>query len=176
LSYDFKLFRPPEGIDPARAFRELLEREEQGIGDLEAWRARVLPDLVRQEMQNLATLVKASHPAFEQFEPVPPLPWIELTHENLDVQVTIYEDSATITIAYFRDRSDQMMACVFDCIDVFHRAAGYLAYDPQLGRIVTRANVGEILGIYRGMNDRLPEMLHPSPRKRPWWKFWSSEV
>lgn len=173
MSYDLKLFRPPEGIDPAQAFREFLAREEQGIGDLEAWRMRVLPDAVRQQMQTLATLLKSRHPAFEQFEPASPLPWIELTHEHLDVQVTIYEDSAGITMAYFRDHSGEMMACVFDCVDVFHRTAGYLAYDPQLGRIVTPADVGDMLGFYRGMNDRLPDLLHRIPGKRPWWKFWA---
>jgi hypothetical protein len=88
-------------------------------------------------MQQLADALRARWTAFVQFEPKSPLPWIELNDEDLQVQVEVYEESVSITMPYFRERTTVMSDCIGRCIQVCHEHRGYAAFDPQLGRAVT---------------------------------------
>jgi hypothetical protein len=80
-------------------------------------------------------------------------------------------------LPYFRDRAEEMMKCVTDSFKVLKSAAGYVAYDPQLGRIVTATDLSEMVARYRRMDRALPEILAQSReslsgKKKPWWKLW----
>ena len=83
----------------------------------------------------------------------------------------------SVTMPYFRDRAEEMIKCVTDSFEVLKSAAGYIAYDPQLGRVVTAKDSSEMTGEYRRMDRALPEILAQSRdslsgKMKPWWKFW----
>jgi len=60
---------------------------------------------------------------------------------------------------------------------VILKSAGYIAWDPQLGRIVTEADLNDMVAQYRRMDNALPGILadldrRPAGAKKPWWKVW----
>jgi hypothetical protein len=124
-------------------------------------------------MKQLADTLRARWAAFVQIEPKSPLPWIELNDEDLQIQVSVYEDSVSITMPYFRQRTTEMMDCLHCCIQVCHEHRGYAAFDPQLGRAVTANDSESITRAYRQMDEALPGIRGEGHAKKPWWKFWS---
>ncbi len=93
------------------------------------------------------------------------MPWIELNDEDLQVQFSIFDNGVGITMPYFSDRAREMMECVTDSFAPLKSAAGYCAYDPQLGRAVTAKDLDDILSQYQAV----PQLIAV---KKPWWKFW----
>ena len=177
MSYDLTLFRVPEGTDPSLAHQQLVERQESDSADLDARLKRPVPIAQRAEMERLASVLKSWRPALERFQPKSPLSWIELSDENLQVQFEIYDAAVSVTMPYFRERAQEMMECVTGCFETLNDAAGYSAYDPQLGRFVTAADLKEMVASYREMDRALPEILSRgreslTARKKPWWKIW----
>ncbi len=177
MSYDLTLFRVPEGAEPSLAYQQIMEQQEIESADLNAWMKRPVPDAARAEMQRIASVLKSWRPALEEFQPTAPLPWIELNCEDLQVQFEVYDGSVAVTMPYFRDQAREMMECVTGCFEMLNATAGYHAYDPQLGRIVTSADLNEMVAKYRGMDSALPEVLARSreslaARRKPWWKLW----
>lgn len=175
MSYDLHLFRLPEGADPAEFHSHLQQEEEKMALDLEASRPRLPPEEERARMQRLADSLKSSWPAFVQFESERPLPWIELDDENLQVQIMIRADSVSITMPYFRERSAEMLGLTANCIEIVTRETGFVAYDPQLGRLVAKGDTPNMQTQYREMDRHLPEIIQHGKRSsaaKPWWKFW----
>lgn len=66
-----------------------------------------------------------------------------------------------------------MMECVASCLELL-APDGYQAFDPQLRRVVTAADLSAMISRYESMNVMLPEILAStgSRAKKPWWKFW----
>jgi hypothetical protein len=177
LSYDLTLFRVPDGTEPSLAYRQIVDQQEIESADLDAWMKRPVPDSQRAEMERLASALESWRPALERFQPTSPLPWIELNDEDLQLQFEVYEAMVSITMPYFRDRAEEMMKCATDSFDVLKSAAGYVAYDPQLGRIVKPTDLNEMVARYRNMDCALPEILDQSreslrARRKPWWRLW----
>jgi hypothetical protein len=176
LSYDLKLFRVPEGSDACLVYQQITERDEANCADLNEWLQRPVPESVRAEMRRIADVLKCWRPALEEFRPASPLPWIELNDEDLSVQFEIYDGIVAITIPYFGDRVQALMECVTGCFEPLQAAAGYIAFDPQLGRVVASADLGGMMTQYQRVDDAL-EIPHISSEgiaggKRSWWKFW----
>jgi hypothetical protein len=177
MSYDLTLFRVPEGTDPSLAHQQLVEQQENDSADLDSWMTRPVPGARRAEMERIASVLKSWRPMLEEFQPKSPLPWIELNDEDLQLQFLVYDATVDVTMPYFRDRAQEMMECVTGCFEALNAAAGYRAYDPQLGRIVTAADLKEMVDRYREMDRALPEILSQShesstARTKPWWKIW----
>jgi hypothetical protein len=177
MSYDLTLFRVPDGTDASRAFEQMMERQENEIADIDAWMKRPISDAARAEMRRIAGVLKTWRPALEEFLPKSPLPWIELDDDELQVQFAVYDGTVGVTMPYFRDRAQEMMECATGCVQPLNTAARYSAYDPQLGRVVTVADLDEMVALYRGMDSKLPGILAQFPeslptKKRPWWKLW----
>ena len=160
MSYDLALFRLPEGADPAEFFDQLQEAEEQNALDEEAGGSVPLDGSTGERLQKIADSLKSGRPGFEQFEPSSPVPWIELTDEGLLAQVMISERAVHITVPYFRPKAKEMLALVADRIDRLSRDAGFVAFDSQLGRLVTASEMSALETQYREMDQHL------------WWKFW----
>jgi hypothetical protein len=175
VSYDLRLFEIRERVDAGSAYEQLMRQEEAelaGVGD--EWLKRSLPASTRTRMQQLADALRARWVRFVQFEPKSPLPWIELNDENLQVQVSVYENSVSITIPYFREQVVEMMACLSSCIQVCHELRGYTAFDPQLGRAVTADDSESITRAYRSMNRTFPDPARETKSKNSWWnRLWS---
>jgi hypothetical protein len=174
VSYDLKLFHLPDGVDPEDAFNELAEREEKRA-EADTTSDTPLPELVRKNMQSLADLLGAAHPAFEQFQPDPPLRWLELTDEETQVQVTIGEESVDLTMPYFREHAGEMMKVVVTCIGTLTARTDFVTSDPQLGGIVKASDMPVILAQYREMDTKLPKIVRALPdsgiSSKPGWKF-----
>jgi hypothetical protein len=172
VSYDLRLFAVADGVEAVAAYEQLIRREESDVVNSEDWLKRPLAPPARERMQQLADALRAQWPAFVQFEPRFPLPWIELNDEDRQVQVSVYEDSVALTMPYFRQRIAEMTDCIARCIRVCAESRGYLAYDPQLGSTVT-ANDGEgISRAYRQMDPALAGIRGEGRARKPWWKFW----
>jgi hypothetical protein len=154
VSYDLILFRLPEGGDPERRYTELMEQEERDAANLDEWKKRPVPAAVRVRMEALAHRLTSELPTLKQFAPASPLPWIELNEEELLVQVAIEERKVSINL-HFGERGDETEALAARCCDIVQAELGYVAYDPQRGRLVTEARDGAT-----------------AARGKPWWKFW----
>ncbi|SRR5579871_663984 len=98
------LFPVPEGADPSLAYERAIEQQESGANpELASASARL-------EIERIASVLKTWRPGLREFRPKAPLPWIELTDESLQLQFQIYDGSVSVTIPYFRDRAQEMMA------------------------------------------------------------------
>jgi hypothetical protein len=177
LSYDLTLFRVPNGLDPSLAYNQIMEQQERESADLVTWMKRPVTDEVRAEMQRIAGMLKSWRPSLEEFRQESPLPWIELNDHELQVQFEIFDGTVAVTLPYFRDRAQEMMECVTGSFETLYAAARYSAYDPQLGRLVTSADLNEMVVQYRDVDRALPQILAQSrqsldAKKRPWWKLW----
>ena len=177
MSYDLTLFRVPKDADSSLAYQKLIEQQESESADLDAWMKHPVPDERRAEMERVASALQSWRPSLEKFRPASILPWIELNDEDLQLQFEVYETMVSATMPYFRDRAQEMMECVTDCFEILKTATGYIAYDPQLGRIVTAADLKEMVARYQEMDRALPEILAQSlgsvnAKKKPWWKIW----
>jgi len=136
VSYDLTLFRVPEGSDPAAAFEELMEREEQG------------EDSAPAERQRIVEVLKACRP-------------------EAGMVIEVHHASVSIMIPYFRQ---QAMDAAMEIVEILRDKAGYSCFDPQLGRLVTRADLPLMAAEYRGMDRVLPAIA--ASTRKPWWKFW----
>lgn len=175
MSYDLHLFRVPDGTDPIEAYRCWQEEQELTVIATESEQQNLPEEKQCQEMQKLADSLKTKWPAFVQFQPERPLPWIELDDEDLQLQITIQADSVEITIPYFRDRAGEMMALAATCIEIVNKETGLVAYDPQLEKFVTKSDLLGMQSQYREMDRHLPEIVQTDKNlnpRGPWWKFW----
>ena len=171
------LFRVPEGSDASIEYERMIAQQEIDCADLEAWKKRPVSAAARAEMERIAEALQSWRPKLERFQPASPLPWIELTDESLPIQFEISEGSVSVTVAYFGDNAAEVMEYITRSFELLQAAAGYSAYDPQLGRAVTSADLNEMVQQYDGVNDAFPEvMAHgrsaDTPAKKPWWKIW----
>ena len=164
MSYDLRLIAVPDGVEVKAAYVQLVQREEAEVGDLDDWVKRPLPVSTRAQMKQLADMLRARWAAFVQFEPKSPMPWIELNDEDLQIQVSVYEDSVSITMPYFRQRTCEMIDCLNCCIQVCREHRGYAAFDPQLDRAVTVNDSESITRAYRQMDEALRRL--ESARRR----------
>jgi hypothetical protein len=172
VSYDLTLFRVPEGANPASVHQQILAEDARNAADIKAWMARPLPETVRADMRRIADLIKGWRPSLEEFQPAMPLPWIELNDPELPVQFSVHPTTVGITIPYGGDGAREMLECAISCCEML-RDAGYFTFDPQLDRLVTRADIVAMLGIHMDVEHKFPEILASLPEpKKPWWKFW----
>ena len=175
MSYDLTLFRVPEGMSAESVYERLIQEEEDEVVNLDQSSKQPPPESVLTQMQRIADALRLRWPGFVQFQPHSPLSWIELDEEGLQVQVNIRETTVAITIPYFRPRATEMMDCVRCCMEVLAAVVGYVAYDPQLGRVVAAEDIDEMVSRYRSMDRTLPEMVSSAGKaaaQRPWWKLW----
>ena len=190
MSYDLTLFRPIPGLDPMESYdrimaeipaantlekaRELVAQN-PGLDRGEAYRLAKAQEDVGDvsELPHLADLLKTRVPEFRQSQAAGP--WIELDHHDAQVQVLITNRDIGITMPYFRKGLEKMMTVVAECIDCLGDA-GFVAYDPQFGKIVTTADLGAMAAQYRDTDRVLPELVRDTRKRRaaakPWWKFW----
>lgn len=108
---------------------------------------------------------------------------IELNDESANsrgIQVTIYDDHATITVPYWH--KTPKAATVFKEIASFGRAlskAYPVTYDPQLDRPISwDADTAAVLAAYSRIADNMDKVMAKAAKsldaspKKPWWKFW----
>jgi hypothetical protein len=186
MSYDIDLFKvlPGETVDSAleRAFPE-TEDVNPGppVPEKEALKA------------NLATVFLQRKPYLEPFkfdfhkiaelkgisEAEARERWRHVELNNLDngVQLTIFDDGASITVAYWHQafKAKSVFGEVQDYIEILESEAGYVAYDRQFGEVLHMPDdLPRVLEEYArgvGMLESAKGMLQQKLDK-PWWKFW----
>ena len=168
MSYDLKFFRTPDSIDPAQLCHQIEEREESGEED-------GIPhsSADKLQMRKIATALKHWRPTLQEFVSNEPLAWIELDDREHEIHLVIRGDHANASIPYFCDRPREMMESLIGCAEVLREIVHYSAYDRQLGRVVTCADLNDMVAAYtRVERTGVLDVAHAPPRQRPWWRFW----
>ena len=160
MSYDLTLFRVAEGADPLLTNQRVVEQNEVDV----AAKARI-------EMCRIADLVKSWRPTLEEFQPKSPLLWIDLTDDDLPIQFGICDGQINVTMPYFGDQPEELLDCAIGCLDTLNAIGDYHAYDPQLGRLVARADLNQMIGQYGRVDGAFPEVRAQAGGKKPWWKI-----
>jgi hypothetical protein len=185
MSYDLYLFRLHAGEDPDAGVKRAMDKLEEGGGGppaelrdrlitaLQARNPNLPPfnfdyDKIAQAMKITADEARA------RFQHV------ELTDLNTGLQITLYAEAATITVPYHHSgaKADVVFREIWDHLDTLRREVGYVAYDPQLSRVVeTEDDRVAALATYVPMVAALPGMAMRAARKiekqkKPWWRFW----
>ena len=95
---------------------------------------------------------------------------IELNLESVGLQITLFDDWATVTLAYWHsgDEARNALSVAWDCLKTIGGELGYRVFDPQLGRILDlEADFDPVVDFYMGTISAVNKTV-----RRPWWKFW----
>lgn len=95
---------------------------------------------------------------------------IELNLESVGLQITLFDDRATVTLPYWHggDEARNALSLAWDCLKTISGEVRYQVYDPQLGRILNlEADFDPVVELYSGTISAVNKTL-----RRPWWKFW----
>lgn len=94
---------------------------------------------------------------------------IELNLESIGLQITLFDDRATVTLpyGYSGDEARDALSLAWDCLKTISSEAGYQVYDPQLGRILDmKGDFDPVVELYNGTISAVNKTL-----RRPWWKL-----
>jgi hypothetical protein len=183
MSYDFMLFKPRPGEDPAEtAQRDVEEWPSSAPPDpeKEALKRRVANALMafdsklkihQFDYQQIAKTRKISlEQARLQFR------HLELDDETTGLHIMLSDDDAGLSVPYWHagEKADPVFRQIFGCLQIICRETGYVAFDPQIDSVVDlTADPETIVALYTGQVSNLADMVPPPPNKpRPWWKFW----
>jgi len=184
MSYDFRLFRPKAGEDP-------LVTARQDSGDF----PDSPPDKQKEaQKRQVAEALIAHNPNLEVFqfgydeiaelEKISPSE-ARLKYRHLElngpedgngIQITLFDDEASVTVPYWHEgeKASDTFSEIWGYLEIIHREAGYLVYDPQLDRLLdTPADYDAALARYTGVVRKLRKATSSTDtKKKPWWKFW----
>ncbi len=149
-----------------------------------------ISEAVEQQKRHLADALRRVHPALGEFnfdyatlaqssgidaaEARRRFRLIELTDDKLGLQITIFDDHATATLAYWHKGKAARTAfdALFECVGVLCREAGYSAYDPQLDCLLDlSSDKVEAISLYECTKAAAEKVISKN-FKKPWWKFW----
>jgi hypothetical protein len=159
MSYDLTLFPLPAGATPQSVYRELMRAGGEAAETATDFSA--IQDIANLLTSKVAGLREAG--AGTSF--------IQLDCGELDVQIVVHAGSVEISVPYFREHVRESLSCLRACVAVLGAERGYAAWDPQLGRAITPADLDGMVRQYRDVDPILP-MLRKKVAAKPWWKFW----
>ncbi len=96
--------------------------------------------------------------------------YIELNAESVGLQITLFDNWATVTLAYWHngDEARDALNLAWDCLKTISGESGYVVYDPQLGRVLDLdLDFAQVVELYSGTISAVNKAA-----QRPWWKFW----
>ena len=164
VSYDLHLLRLEDvGDDASAAFERIEEIEPR----------KPTPD-ERARLHRLASDLVAANPGLDLVE-VPDGSMLQLGYDSeRPVVIDLTVESMTMSWSFGADEARAHAALEEVCVylPVFERH-GYVAYDPQLGRIFDIARDGPAaLGVHQRVRTELAASLAQAVDPRPWWKRW----
>ena len=188
MSYDFWLFEPIPDEDQLTTAIRLMEESEQELD------ARDPDPKAEVRKKALATAIIRQNPEIRPFslqydqiaeiqkitveEARKKFRYIELNgpEDGNGIQVVLHDDSATIAVPYWHlgAQANAVFEEIWEYLRVIKDVAGYVAYDPQLDRILDlERDLKETLNAYL----RIVREIKESPSvgfksRKPWWKFW----
>ena len=192
MSYDFHLLRIAPGEDADEVFGRMIEAAE-GQGNTrpldpekEARKRRIADALIAADPQLEPFRLRhdqiATHLGISEEEARLRYRHIELNgpENGPGIQITLEDDSATVTIPYWHEGGAAASAFerLWADLRVLSADGNFQVYDPQLGRVL------DLDADRRAVLDRYTKVvgLTRTPldgavvRKRPWWKFWGEEA
>jgi hypothetical protein len=189
MSYGFHLFRVPAGKDPTQVYKEQLEEQEARA--MRRQEGLLAPEPVNPDEQNtqrqLASALVSRYPTLKIFEPDAVklahkrhidldearrrFNYLQLTEEEFGIQITLFHDTAAITIPFWRldrERAEQTLRAAWDCLRTLELDGGFSTYDTQQGRFLDLSSDFEtVLNGYAGMSRTVDKTL-----RKPRWEFW----
>jgi hypothetical protein len=102
---------------------------------------------------------------------------IELNDDATGLQVTLYDESADVTMPYWHEGEAAARAFeqMFRCAEVLADAAGFAVFDPQLDQRVDAGSAvdrGAALARYLQAKRAVERAIAIRVDRRPWWKLW----
>jgi hypothetical protein len=189
MSYDIYLLdhKPSDNIDRIieRVFSEEAEEINPGLPD---------PQKERQKRQLAAKLIE-KNPTLEVFQfgyqeiasingITEEEAKIKYRHVELNgsddgngVQITLYDDSATITVPYWHKEEEAKATFeeIWEYLKIIQGETDYFAYDPQLGEVLNLSDgFSKVLSVYTTTVKQVEAQITNSEgnEKRAWWRFW----
>ena len=97
--------------------------------------------------------------------------YIELDHPRWGIQISIYPDSAGVSMvdAHQGERAEAAFRKLFEYVDILQKKGGFKTWDTQTGKIL---DIGSDLPMVLEMNEHTLEELIEPEKKKPWWHFW----
>ncbi|NOT40914.1 MAG: hypothetical protein HOP13_10510 [Alphaproteobacteria bacterium] len=180
MSYDLRFFTPRPGVDvhdivgnedgegPAQGKRNpVAEANKRKLADaLIAHDARL--ELFKPDFAAIANLHKMRvDEAHERFR------HLELNATASGIQITLTDDSASLTIPYWHKGDDarRVLEQAWGLIEIVCRETNYEVFDGQLDRVIDVNAFDDVLRSYAGTTQRMEALIGRAPKK-PWWKFW----
>jgi hypothetical protein len=187
MSYDLYLFRPSRDGDPALEAHELLDQDSEEVNP-------GLPDSSKEALKaRLASALTRSNPALKVFE----FGFAEIAEQlgitvdearvrfrhlelngaedGYGIQITLFDDVATVTVPYWHAgaAADRVFGEIWKYLAILESEGELEAFDPQLERLLDlNGDFDAVTECYRGVADRMGEIVGKQRRHRRWWKFW----
>jgi hypothetical protein len=109
-----------------------------------------------------------------QFERFDAPAFIEVSHETLGIQVSMFEQEASVSVPFWHEggASHSVMLVVGQIVEVVRELSGWSVWDPQLGQELESQDALVTAGapLMSDTAESLTEIV--AERRRPWWKFW----
>lgn len=184
MSYDFRLFKRKTGEDPLVTAHADSDGPPTTTPDpqKEALKHRVATALIVHNPQleifqfDYDAIAKTRKVSVEEAH-------LKYRHLELNspsagtngIQITLYDDEASVTVPYWHDsaKASDTFREIWGYLKIVCRETGYLAYDPQIDRLLdTAAGFDESLACYTGVVHQMrPKPPASQKKKKPWWKF-----
>lgn len=185
MSYDFRLFKQRAGEDPHVTAQRDCEEFSATPPDpqKEALKRRIADALIAHNPK--LEVFQFRYDEIAKFEKIS-VEEARLKYRHLElngpeescngVQITLFDDEASITVPFWHEgeKAADTFREIWSYLEIINREAGYLAYDPQIDRIIDpSAGFDEASACYTGTTRRIRHALPVSgAERRPWWKFW----
>jgi hypothetical protein len=189
MSYDLHLFRADSQSDSLLAAKASIELEETDLNP------GPIDPAAEAAKAHLSAALEGSNPALEKFvfdyaqiaqlqkvtEAEARRQWrhIELNgpENGNGIQITLYDRTASVTVPYWH-RGEAAQAAwseIWSYLQVLHRHADFLTYDPQLDRVLDldQDRPAVLASYLRGVDFTAKVAAEKAtPSDRPWWKVW----
>ena len=166
MSYDFQLFRVPDGTDPISAYESHCAQEKAKFASRrrgeDSWG---YVDASKEQMKRqLSSALIAAHPelqlserdyaklaktkAISEDEARRRYRDLELTDLESGLQVTLFDDAAFVTLSFGptnRNEAERRFHAAWECLRLLEKDGGFSTYDSQTGRILQLNSDSEIV-------------------------------
>ena len=185
MSYNFQLFRVPDGADPISAYDAHCAREKERVASRrrgeDSWGA--IDPLKEQMKRRLSETLIASHPELQvsgrdyarlaktksiaEDEARRRYRDLELTDLDSGLQITLFDDTAFVTLSFGptdRNAAGSRFHAAWECLKVLEEEGGFSTYDSQTGKILHLNSDSEIvLHAYLGASGIVESNLRHRP-------------
>lgn len=186
MSYDLYLLRVPPGADPLKAAEEIFHED---VDEINPGTPNPQKEATKRELAEQLQLINPSLEVFpfdyaeiaklmqiSEQEAQIQYRHIELNALDGGIQITLYDDTASLTMAYWHkgEKAGEVWREAWQYLECLERHGGFSIYDPQLDRMLNLvSDLEEVQQVYvSGVSATEQAVLEMTEPKKPWWKFW----